>query len=92
VFATVVGSAYAYKKGFPGAKEYGTVSVSGREGKIIKMTNLKTSRRGNLQDAVNQQGPKIIVFKISGIINGDVKIRRSNVTIAGGQRHLLGKP
>lgn len=76
---------------FPGAEGFGAVSVGGRGGKIIKVTTLKSSGPGSLQWALDQEGPRIIVFDVSGVIvppnvskgRRYLAIRHSNVTIAG---------
>jgi hypothetical protein len=83
VLTSIVGPAYADILSFPGAEGYGAVSVGGRKGEIIEVTNLKTSGHGSLQAALNQPGPRIIVFRVTGVIRRDVKIRHSNITIAG---------
>jgi hypothetical protein len=36
---------------FPGAEGFGAVSIGGRGGKVIKVTNLKTEGEGSLQAA-----------------------------------------
>src|SRR5690606_6844648 len=35
------------------------------------------------QDALNQDEPRIIVFDVSGVIDGDIEVPYGNVTIAG---------
>jgi HEAT repeat protein len=76
---------------FPGAEGFGAVSVGGRGGKVIKVTNLKSDGPGSLQWALDQEGPRVIVFDVSGVIvppnvskgRRYLAIRHSNVTIAG---------
>ena len=53
---------------FPGAEGYGAKSVGGRGGKVIKVTNLNPYGPGSLQWACNQDGPRVIVFEVSGVI------------------------
>jgi hypothetical protein len=55
----------------------------GRGGRVIKVTNLNPSGPGSLQEACEAEGPRIVVFEVSGVIRGDVTIRHSNITIAG---------
>ncbi|MDJ0656774.1 MAG: hypothetical protein QNJ40_21615 [Xanthomonadales bacterium] len=50
---------------------------------MVKVTNLDDSGSGSLQWAVNQPGPRIVVFDVSGVINGDVRIPHGDLTIAG---------
>lgn len=68
---------------FPGAEGFGAVATGGRGGRVIKVTNLRTSGAGSLQAALDASGPRIIVFDVSGVIEGDVVIRNGDVTIAG---------
>jgi pectate lyase len=68
---------------FPGAQGFGAVATGGRGGQVLKVTTLAASGTGSLQWALNQPGPRIIVFAVSGVINGDVQIPHGDVTIAG---------
>ncbi len=74
---------------FPGAEGYGAVSVGGRGGKVIKVTNLKNSGPGSLAAALATSGPRIIVFEVSGVIApsrakyGKIEAADGKVTIAG---------
>lgn len=68
---------------FPGAQGYGAVATGGRGGQVIHVTNLNASGPGSLQAAVSAPGARIVVFDVSGVINGDVNITEPNLTIAG---------
>jgi pectate lyase len=68
---------------FPGAEGFGASTPGGRGGRVIKVTNLNTSGPGSLQAACSAQGPRIVVFDVSGVIPGDVRIQHGQVTIAG---------
>lgn len=68
---------------FPCAEGFGAISIGGRGGRVIKVTNLNSSGPGSLQAACEAQGPRIVVFEVGGVIRGDVKIRDSRITIAG---------
>jgi len=76
---------------FPGAEGFGAVATGGRGGRVIKVTNLKGSGPGSLQWACSQDGPKIIVFEVSGVItpansrkgHNYLALRKDNITIAG---------
>jgi pectate lyase len=70
---------------FPGAEGFGTLTPAGRGGKIIAVTSLADSGSGTLREALNDQGPRTIVFNISGIIELEKEIQINNpfVTIAG---------
>jgi hypothetical protein len=70
---------------FPGAWGGGMYSFGGRGGKVIVVNNLNDSGPGSFRDAVEQGGPRIVVFNVAGIIklNGAVSIRAPYITIAG---------
>lgn len=70
-------------KAFPSAEGFGANATGGRGGQVIKVTNLNTSGTGSLQAALNVNAPRIIVFDVSGVIEGDVSIPYGNVTLAG---------
>ncbi|MDN5422231.1 MAG: pectate lyase, partial [Chryseobacterium sp.] len=71
---------------FPGAEGFGRYTSGGRGGKIYLVT--KTSddgSEGTLRYALNQKGPRYIIFKTGGTIylQSPLKIHEGNVTIAG---------
>ena len=68
---------------FPGAEGYGSVARGGRGGKVIAVTNLNTSGPGSLQAACGAKGPRIVIFRVAGTIDGNVNIKNDNITIAG---------
>jgi len=72
---------------FPGAEGFGSCATGGRGGQVLYVTNLETDRRGeipgSLQWAVNQPGPRYILFKVSGVINTTIEILHGDLTIAG---------
>jgi len=68
---------------FPGAEGFGAVSVGGRGGQVLKVTNLNASGAGSLQAACNVSGPRTVVFDVSGVIHGDVTVPHPYITIAG---------
>jgi pectate lyase len=68
---------------FPGAEGFGAVAKGGRGGRVIVVTKLKASGPGSLQEACAAEGPRTIVFGISGVIEGDVIIEHGDVTILG---------
>jgi len=70
---------------FPGAEGYGAVSVGGRGGRVIEVTNLNDSGPGSLREAVEASGPRIVIFRVSGNIEllSFLIIDNPYITIAG---------
>lgn len=68
---------------FPGAEGFGAAATGGRGGQVIKVTTLAASGPGSLQEALDQPGPRIIVFTVSGVIDADILFDSGDVTIAG---------
>ena len=70
---------------FPGAVGYGKDTIGGRGGQVIHVTSLDDSGPGTLREALATEGPRTIIFRVSGTIALDstIRIEHSNVTIAG---------
>jgi Pectate lyase len=71
---------------FPGAVGFGAGSHGGRGGKVIAVTTLADSGEGSLRECVETKGPRVCVFKVSGIIRFHGRppiIREPYLTIAG---------
>ncbi len=70
---------------FPGGEGGGMYSAGGRGGKVIFVTNLNDNGAGSLREAVNANGARTIIFRISGTIALDsvLRIRNDSITIAG---------
>ncbi|HKJ43830.1 MAG TPA: T9SS type A sorting domain-containing protein [Sunxiuqinia sp.] len=71
---------------FPGAEGGGKYAIGGRGGRVIYVTNLDDNTTpGSLRYAVEQSGPRIIVFALSGTIalNSRLSIKNGDITIAG---------
>ncbi|HEU5079146.1 MAG TPA: hypothetical protein VFT72_08025 [Opitutaceae bacterium] len=70
---------------FPGAEGFGANTPGGRGGKVIFVTNLEDSGPGSLRDACEADGPRIVVFRVSGTIalKSDITVKKPFLTIAG---------
>lgn len=70
---------------FPGAEGHGALTVGGRGGAVLEVTNLNAAGPGSLRAAVEAKGPRTIVFRVGGTIRQTdiLNIREPFVTIAG---------
>lgn len=72
---------------FPGAEGYGRFAKGGRSGDVYHVTNLEDEGPGSLREGIeNRQGPRTIVFDVSGTIQltEDLEVEDvSGLTIAG---------
>lgn len=70
---------------FPGAEGFGAYSKGGRGGQVLFVTNLDDQGSGSLRWAVEQEGPRTVVFTISGTIELKDRLNIENpyLTIAG---------
>ena len=75
--------AAAPQPAFPGAEGFGAYAKGGRGGRVIEVTNLNARGPGSLQAACDAKGPRIVVFRVSGIIDGSVHVKEPFCTIAG---------
>ena len=70
---------------FPGAEGYGRYAQGGRGGQILFVTNLHDRGPGSLREAIDTEGPRTILFRISGTIELEAPLRLTHprVTLAG---------
>jgi len=70
---------------FPGAEGWGSTTIGGRGGKVIKVTNTNDNGRGSLRAALTAIGPRIVIFDLGGTItlSSDINISNPYLTIAG---------
>jgi pectate lyase len=69
---------------FPGAEGFGAQTAGGRGGKIFIVNTLADSGAGSLREACEAQGPRMVVFNVSGIIDLQTPLVIANpyITIA----------
>ena len=70
---------------FPGAEGFGRHARGGRGGQVLFVTHLNDSGPGSLRAAVEAEGPRIVVFKVSGtiVLQSPLRILNPRITIAG---------
>jgi hypothetical protein len=70
---------------FPGAEGFGANTPGGRGGKVIFVTDLGDSGPGSFRDACEAEGPRIVVFRVSGTIQlkGPITVTNPYLTVAG---------
>lgn len=87
LFFTHVFIADAQQLAFPGAQGFGKFATGGRGGKVYTVTNLNDAGPGSFREAFNAYPgePLTITFAVGGIIElqSQIKVNRSNITIAG---------
>jgi len=71
---------------FPGAQGVAAQTSGGRGGKILRVTTLAADGPGSLLEALNTDGPRIVVFEVGGVIDfarRELKISKPFLTVAG---------
>lgn len=71
---------------FAGAQGYGSRSKGGRGGKIMQIVSLADDGPGTLRECIEAMGPRVCVFRVSGLIRftgQPPRIRHPFITIAG---------
>ena len=53
----------------PGAWGWAAATRGGRGGQILRVTNLRASGPGSLREALEADGPRIVVFEVGGVID-----------------------
>ena len=83
--ATVGGRPRPKVPAFPGAEGAGALTPGGRGGKVFEVTTLNDGGPGSLREAFAASGPRIVVFRVSGIITltNRLPINQPFITVAG---------
>ena len=70
---------------FPGAEGEGAISLGGRGGRTIYVRTLADHGPGSLRDAIEADGPRTVVFAMSGTIAlaKPLHVKNGRLTIAG---------
>src|SRR5580765_4706304 len=70
---------------FPGAEGFGANTAGGRGGRVIAVTNLSDDGPGSFRAACEAEGPRIVIFRVSGLITLTRKLVIKNpfIKIAG---------
>jgi hypothetical protein len=70
---------------FLGAEGGGALTIGGRGGQVIEITNLNDSGAGSYRNCVQASGPRTCVFRVAGLITpqSDVIVTSPYLTIAG---------
>lgn len=71
---------------FPGAVGFGTQTLAGGGGEIVRVTNLDADGPGSLREALGKAGPRSVVFEVGGIIDlakSSLSIKEPFLTVAG---------
>ena len=70
---------------FPGAVGFGSETIAGRGGMVIKVTNLNAAGNGSLKAALDLSIPRVVIFEVAGTIelHEDLFIRNPYITLAG---------
>jgi pectate lyase len=70
---------------FPGAQGYGALTPGGRGGRVIAVTSLADSGPGSLREALEASGPRIVIFRVGGVIRlaAPIAVTEPYLTLAG---------
>jgi pectate lyase len=79
----LTGVLYSQQLAFPTAEGYGKYTLGGRGGSVYEVTTLNPSGPGSLGEAIAASGPRTVVFRVAGTIEGKFSIKNDNITITG---------
>lgn len=81
----LIAASRAQTPSFPGAEGWGALSIGGRGGNVIEVTNLNDAGPGSLREACSASGARTVVFRTGGVIEllSEIQIMNPFITIAG---------
>ncbi len=84
-FARTTGSSQDGTVAFPGAEGFGQHAIGGRGGRVVIVRNLDDDGPGSLRQALREEGPRTVVFDVSGTIplEREIIVKNGFLTIAG---------
>ncbi|SOE21129.1 pectate lyase [Spirosomataceae bacterium TFI 002] len=84
-FSSFAFASFGQQLAFPTAEGYGKYSKGGRGGVVFEVTNLNDTGKGSLRAAVEAEGARIVIFRISGTIDlqSPLVVKNPYLTIAG---------
>jgi hypothetical protein len=70
---------------FPGAEGFGATTPGGRGGQVMWVTNLDDSGPGSFRAACEAEGPRLVIFRVSGTIalKKPITVTHPFLTVAG---------
>jgi hypothetical protein len=70
---------------FPGAEGFGATTPGGRGGKVLFVTTLDDSGPGSFRAACEADGPRTVIFRVSGTIalKKAITVQHPYLTVAG---------
>lgn len=85
IFLLYCENKYSQIPAFPEADGWGKYSAGGRGGEVFFVTNLSDDGVGSFRYAVEAEGARTVIFKISGTIElkSPIEIKNDSITIAG---------
>jgi len=86
ILVNVFSSSVWSQQNIPDNIAYGIATKGGSGGRIIKVTNLNADGPGSLKSAIQEDGPRIVVFEVGGVIDlkkGRIDVSKPFITIAG---------
>jgi len=83
IFVAAASSAQSTELAFPSAEGFGALATGGRNGEIVRVTNLDDTGPGSFREAVSKPN-RFVIFEVGGVIRLKSSVSvPSNITLAG---------